>query len=125
MTGRLRDVEVGGGHDDAVGRDFVARLELDDVTDNEFPDGDGLHLAALATEDGEGLLTAKVLQLHELVVLVAVVPGSDNHLHEESHQNEDSLDPAVLWGYDHARDDADNGHDSHEHQDSVVEGILH
>ncbi len=118
-------MEVGGRHDDTVGRDFVARLELDDVADNEFPHGDGLHLAAFATEDGEGFFTAEVLQLHELVVLVAVVPSSDNHLHKESHQNEDSLYPAVLWGYNHARNDADNGHDSHEHQDSVVQGVLH
>ena len=118
-------MEVGGRHNDAVSRDFVARLELDDVANNEFPHGDGLHLAALATEDGEGFLTAEVLELNELVVLVAVVPGSDKHLDEESHQNEDSLDPAVLGGYDHARNDADDGHDSDEHQDSVVQGVLH
>jgi hypothetical protein len=43
------NLEVGGGHDNAVGGEFVTRLELDDISDDELPDRDGLELATLAT----------------------------------------------------------------------------
>jgi hypothetical protein len=35
---RLSNGEVGRGEDEAVGGDFIARLKLDDVTNNEVPD---------------------------------------------------------------------------------------
>ncbi len=70
-------MKVGGRHDNAVGGELVARLELDDVAHNEFPDGDGLHLATLTTKDWERFFAAQVLELHEFVVLVRVVPRSD------------------------------------------------
>lgn len=56
VTSRLLNIEVGGRHDDAVCGHFVAGLQLNDIANDELPDGDSLHLAALAAEHGERLL---------------------------------------------------------------------
>jgi hypothetical protein len=120
----LSNREVGRGEDEAVSGDLVTRLELDDVTDNEVPGRDGLHLAALAADNGEAFLTVEVLELHEFLVLSEVLPGGDEDLDDQSDEDENAFNPADGRIDDHTRDDADHGKESHEQQDTVVKSIL-
>ena len=77
------DVKVGRVEDEAVGRDLVAWLQLNDVSDDEIPDGDGLHRSFLASEDRDTFLTVLALELNKLAVLAVVVPGCDEDLDAE------------------------------------------
>ena len=77
------DMEVGGGEDEAVCGDLVTWVHLNDVSNDEVPDGDGLHGALFASVDRDAFLAVLALELDELVVLAVVVPGSDEHLDAE------------------------------------------
>jgi len=83
-----------------------------------------LHGTALAAEDGHTFLAVEALKLNELGVLAVVVEGSDEHLHEEGDEDEDSLDPAGAWLNHHTGDDAENSEKGDEKKDAVVQGVL-
>ena len=120
----LLNLKVGRLNDDAVSGDLVTRLESDDVTNKELPHVDGLGGADFAAKDGQLLLAVEALQLDELGVLAVVVPGSDQHTHDEGSKNEHTFNPTSLRLDNHARDDAEDGENSNEHDESVVESIL-
>lgn len=117
-------MEVGRGEDDAVGGDFVAWLHHDDVADDEVPDRDGLPGALFASEHGDILLAVQALKLDKFVVLAVVVPGSDEDLEYEGDEDEDTFDPASGWLDDHAWNDADDGKDTNQNDDAVIQLIL-
>ena len=89
-----------------------------------MPDRDGLHRAILASEDGQRLFSVQALKVNKLCIFAVVVQSSDEHLDEESDQNEDSLDPTGFGLYDHAGDDTEDGKDRHKEENAVVKTIF-
>ena len=70
----LRDGKVGGLENEAVGGNLITGLEVDDITNEKVPDGEGLGLALLTAKDGHILFEVEVLKLDELGVLVVIAP---------------------------------------------------
>ena len=56
---------------------------VDDIANDEVPDGDGLHGSFLAAEDGDIFLTVLALEIDKHVVFEVVVPGGDQNLDGE------------------------------------------
>lgn len=123
-AGRLLHVQIDGGEDEAVGRDLVAGLQLDDISDDHLPDVERLHGSALATQAGQVLVAVLVLQLYELGVFGVVVPGRDQHPDEQGAEDGDAFHPARLGFHDHAGDHAEDRKDRHKQNDSVVQRVL-
>lgn len=100
----LLHLKVRRTDDDAVGRNLVAGVENDDITNNEAPDVDRLHSTELATDDGDLLITSVFSKLDELAVFEPVVPAGNNDQKEEGEKDADSLNPACSPVLNHACD---------------------
>ena len=61
MPNDLLNLEIVGLEDEAVSRNLVTGLKLNDISDDHLPDRDGLHGAILASEDGQRLFSVQTL----------------------------------------------------------------
>lgn len=120
VFGWFIDVEVCRVEDEAVSRDLVTWLHLNDVSNNEIPDRDGLHGSFFASEDRNAFLTVQTLKFNELVVFAVVVPGGDQNLDTEGDKDEDSFNPAIGGFDDHSGNNAENCKDSYEQNNPVI-----
>ena len=93
--GRLVDFEIVALDDNAIGRNEVAILDLNDVSDDELADLD--LLCGPGADDIEGLLTLDaILEAAELLLLGPVIEGSDQDDNNDGDQDGQTLNPAML-----------------------------
>jgi len=69
----LNNFAAVGPDDNAVSGNDISSIKDDNVTDDKFPHVNGLHLAHLATEDGQISVASNGLELDKANVLSIVV----------------------------------------------------